>query len=115
MISSAANAAANAAGYAVTNNNPAVANNQANDNEFLQLVQVMVDVDVQFNPDDDVAAWNTRLRGRINDRFGKGWLTPVQINSFANWNINVNNLPEDASRFAIFGCAPITALYCVGI
>lgn len=106
MRSSAGNAAANAAEYAVANNQ---------DNEFLVTVQEMVAVDVRFNPDDDVAAWNARLRGRINDRFGKGLLAPEHINAFIDWNNSANNLPEDASRFAIFACAPAIALYCVGI
>lgn len=107
----------NAAEYAAANNQVAVGNNHVNDNEFLETVRAMVAVDVQFHPDDDAPAWNARLRGQINDRFGKGFLSPEQVNSFIVWSINVNtnNLPEDASRFAIFACAPAIALYCVGI
>jgi len=103
-INAAGDAAGNAAGDA--------ADNAAND--LLETIQQMVASDEQLNPNDDAAMWNARLRSRINNYFGKGWLTPEQANSFDVWGTNVGNLPEDASRLAIFGCAPARALYSVG-
>ena len=113
----AVNAAAGnaAAGNAAAGNAAAVNAAAGNAAAVNAELEAMVTTDEQFNPGDDAFMWNARLRSCINDRFGKVGLTPQQANVFEAWGVDVGNLPEDASRLAIFGCAPVEALNIVGI
>jgi hypothetical protein len=78
-------------------------------------VEVMALIDHRYHFNDTVVEFNTRLRNSVKNNFNKGFLRGNMEDSFSEWYSNLNNLPDNASRFEIFNAAPEQALHIVGL
>ena len=77
------------------------------------LLMSLIDKWVHYN--DTVYDFNVRLRASVANMFNKGMLSDDHINSFIQWSNNLEGMPMNSSRLAIFGQASIGALNVVGL
>lgn len=80
-----------------------------------QRARIMAHIDNEFHMNEKSHQWNERLRASIQSCFNKIGLRPAQRELFGIWYENVTNLPNNATRYEIFNCAPEDCLYVVGL
>ena len=80
-----------------------------------QLARVMAHIQNEFHMNETSSQWNERLRTSIQSCFNKIGLRPAQKELFGIWYENVSNIPNNATRYEIFNCAPEDCLYIVGL
>jgi len=80
-----------------------------------QLARVMAHIQNEFHPYETCSQWNERLRTSIQSCFNKIGLRPAQRELFGIWYEDVMKLPNNATRYMIFNCAPEDCLYIVGL
>jgi hypothetical protein len=77
--------------------------------------RIMAHIQNEFHMNENSSQWNERLRTSIQACFNKIGLRPAQRELFGIWYEDVSNLPNNATRYDIFNCAPEDCLYIVGL
>ena len=82
---------------------------------FYKRVVIMSLIDKWVHYNDTVYDFNVRLRASVANMFNKGMLSDDHTNSFIQWSNNLEGMPMNSSRLAIFAQASIGALNVVGL
>jgi len=80
-----------------------------------ELSKVMALIDWRYNFNDTVEMFNNRLRNMVGKNYNKILLQKSGTDLFSEWGMELEKLPNNASRVDIFSVAPIKALHIVGL
>ena len=80
-----------------------------------ELVNLMALIDWRYNFNDTVEMFNDRLRNMVGKNYNKILLQKSGTDVFGEWGMELEKLPNNASRVDIFSVAPIKALHIVGL